>query len=169
MDKVSHSHKVQVRLCRIMEFTLIILIFSLPLSCLYFLYLPEYNGKYTPLNAEWMQSETIYFIVDNLVITFVLLQMYVFCKGVRKGELFTNKRIKNVKYIGLTLVIGYILNILIRLFFESSSDDWNSSYVLMVSNELYSLQQLLLGAGILSLSYIFDKGRELKEENELVI
>lgn len=172
MNNISHSHKVQINLCRALELSLIFFMLLLPLSCMYFIFLSDYNNEYLPLDVEvieWTSADNIYFIVDNLVIFFVLLQMYNFCRGVRQGELFTSKRIKNVKYIGITLIIGYIINLFIRFFFDSSMDAWDSSYILMLIDELYSLQQLLLGGGILSLSYIFEKGSELKEENELVI
>lgn len=172
MNNISHSHKVQINLCRALEFSLIFFMLLLPLSCMYFIFVPDYNNEYLPMDAvviEWTSADNTYYIVDNLVIFFVLLQMYIFCRGVRQGEIFTSKRIKNAKYIGLTLIIGYIINLFIRIFFESSMDEFNSDYILILSNELYSLQQLLLGGGILSLSYIFEKGSELKEENELVI
>ncbi|MQC12496.1 hypothetical protein C4513_16760 [Morganella morganii] len=172
MNSISHSHKAQINLCRALEFSLIFFMLLLPLSCMYFIFLSDYNNEHLPLDAkliEWTLADNTYYIVDNLVMFFVLLQMYIFCRGVRQGELFTNKRIKNVKHIGLTLIIGYILNLFIRVFFESSMDEWNSSYMLTLSNELYSLQQLLLGGGVLSLSYIFEKGSILKQENELVI
>ncbi|MEY0878611.1 DUF2975 domain-containing protein [Providencia manganoxydans] len=172
MNSVSHSHKAQINLCRAMELSLIFFMLLLPLSCMYFIFLSDYNNEYLSLDVEvieWTSADNIYFIVDNLVIFFVLLQMYTFCRGVRQGELFTSKRIKNVKYIGITLIIGYIINFFIRIFFDSSMDEWNYSYILTLINELYNLQQLLLGGGILSLSYIFEKGSELKEENELVI
>ncbi|RXN69657.1 DUF2975 domain-containing protein [Providencia rettgeri] len=172
MNNISHSYKVQIKLCRVMEFSLIFLMFLLPLSCAYCLLLPRFYDDSLPIDAivvEWTSADNIYFIVDNLIIFFVLFQMYIFCKGVRQGQLFTSERIKNIKYIGLFIVIGYILKLFIRAFFESSIDELNTDYILVFSNELDSFQELLLGGGLLSLSYIFDKGRELKEESELVI
>ncbi|MGF7483972.1 DUF2975 domain-containing protein [Providencia sp. SP181] len=172
MRNFSHSHKIQVRLCLTLEATLLFLMFALSVVCAYLLFWSGSNNQFFPQDAkiiEWTSGDSLYFIVDNLVIILVLFQMYLFCRGVRNGNVFTKSRIRNVKCIGLILVIGYIANLYIRTFFDSILDEWNSDYISIISTELYSLQQLLLGAGVFSLSYIFEKGKELKEENELVI
>lgn len=175
MKHLSHSYKIQTRLCYAIEILLVFIMLSLPLVCLYLLFLSSGIYQSLPEDVEiisWTSGDNILFIIDNFVIFLVLLQMYFFCKGIRLGELFTKERIKNVKCIGLILVIGYIINLSIRTFWISSTDVWNAwdtNYLLKLSDELYNIQQLLLGGGLLSLSYIFDKGRELKEENELII
>ncbi|HHQ6627933.1 TPA: DUF2975 domain-containing protein [Serratia fonticola] len=173
MKVISHSHKVQVRLCRGMEIMLLFLMAALPIVCSYLLFWSgSDDGQSLSFDAEmieWTSGDNLHFIVDNLVTFLVLLQMFIFSKDVRKGELFTKKRIRNVRCIGLILVLGYFLTLFIRVFFDSSLDEWKSDYLSTASEELYSLQQLLLGGGLLSLSYIFEKGKELEEERELVI
>ncbi|OKB68023.1 hypothetical protein BHU62_03265 [Serratia marcescens] len=171
MRVISHSHKVQIRLCRGMEIMLLFLMGTLPVVCGYLLFWPASDGQSFSFDTEieWTSGDNITFIVDNLVTFLVLLQMFIFSKGIRNGELFTKKRIRNVRNIGLILVLGYCFTLFIRIFFDSSLDEWNTDYVSVASSELYSLQQLLLGWGVLSLSYIFEKGKELEEERELVI
>ncbi|WP_413504376.1 DUF2975 domain-containing protein [Serratia grimesii] len=172
MKAISHSHKVQLRLCWGMEIMLLFLMVTLPVVCGYLLFWSGSSSQPFSFDTqiiEWTSGDNVHFIVDNLVTFLVLLQIFIFSKGVRKGELFTKKRIKNVKHIGLILVVGYFFTLFIRAFFDSSIDMWNSDYLSIASTELYSLQQLLLGGGLLSLSYIFEKGKELEEERELVI
>ena len=171
MKVTSHSHKVHIRLCRGMELMLLLLMASLPIVCGYLLFWPTSGDQPFSLGSEieWTYGDNITFIVDHLVIFLLLTQMFIFSKGIRNGELFTKKRIVNVRNIGLILVLGYFFDLFIRIFFDSSLDEWNSEHVFVVSAELYSLQQLLLGWGVLSLSYIFGKGKELEEERELVI
>ncbi|MGF7484007.1 DUF2975 domain-containing protein [Providencia sp. SP181] len=172
MRNVSHSHKIQVRLCLILESTLLFLMFTLPIVCAYLLFWSGSDNQYFPQDAkviEWTSGDNLYFIIDNLVIFLVLFQMYLFCRGVRNGNVFTKSRIRNIKYIGLILVIGYIANVYIRTFFDSMLDEWNSDYLSIISTELYSLQQLLLGVVILYLSCIFEKVNKWKEKNGLVI
>ncbi|WP_017891213.1 DUF2975 domain-containing protein [Serratia sp. S4] len=172
MKVISHSHKVQVRLCRGMEIMLLFLMAALPIVCGYLLFWSGSEGQSLLFDAEmiqWTSGDNLHFIFDNLVTFLVLLQMFIFSKDVRKGELFTKKRIRNVKCIGLILVLGYFLTLFIRMFFDSSLDEWKLDYLSIASQELYSLQQLLLGGGLLSLSYIFEKGKELEDERDLVI
>ncbi|HEJ0404581.1 TPA: DUF2975 domain-containing protein [Serratia marcescens] len=166
----SISHKVQVRLCWAMEAILIFLMLTLPLVCAWF-WLGSYE-QYLPLGAEIIGStsgDNLHYLIDNLVTFFVLCQMFIFSRGVRKGKLFTKKRIRNVRNIGLILVVGYCFNLFIRAFFDSSTDQWNADNMSIISTELYHLQQLLLGGGLFSLSYIFEKGKELEDERKLVV
>lgn len=172
MNPLSHSRKIHIRLCRCLEIILLFLMGTLPVTCSYLLFYSGEDNPSFPPDAdiiEWTLGDNLSFIIDNLVIFFVLLQMLMFSKGVRKGELFTKSRIRNIKGIGLALVLGYSLNLFARVFFDFATDEWNTDFLSFTNTELYSLQQLLLGGGVLSLSFIFEKGRMLEEESELVI
>ncbi|MDT0204633.1 MULTISPECIES: DUF2975 domain-containing protein [Serratia] len=172
MNTLSHSRKIHIRLCRCLEIILLFLMGTLPVMCGYLLFYFGEDTSSFPPDAGIIRStlgDNLSFIIDNLVIFFVLLQMFMFSKGVRKGELFTKSRIKNIRDIGLALTLGYSFNLFFRVFFDSATDKWNADFLSVVNTELYSLQQLLLGGGVLSLSFIFEKGRMLEEESELVI
>ncbi|WP_058911955.1 DUF2975 domain-containing protein [Entomohabitans teleogrylli] len=171
---LTHHRKTLVKLCWFMEILLLLAMVIVPVQCIFFLYssAEQMTGEVLyPLaqQADWIVKENVLFVFDNIVIFLVLLQIYFFFSGVRHGELFTRKRIRNTRYIGFTLVFGYLFSLAFRyatglLFYE-----YHDSYLFMVSVELYGLLQILLGTGLIALSCILEQAKELKDEQDLVI
>lgn len=166
--------KTLTRLCWCMEALLLISMALLPLSCIYFFYWPFGSVQDVPLpvymeDPAWERNNNIIFVFDNIVIFLVLLQIWFFFRGVRRGELFTRKRIYNTRYIGLTLVLSYFMSLVFRVLTGFFHYDYQGDYMFMVSSELYGLLQLLFGAGLVALSYILEQAKKLKDEQDLVI
>lgn len=174
MKTMNSPLKALTRLCFFMELLLLISMVLIPLACAYFLYWPFGSTQDVPLPAfvedpAWATNNNILFVFDNIVIFLVLLQIWFFFRGVRKGELFTWKRISNTRYIGLTLVLAYFMSLIFRIMTGFFHYDYRGDYIFMVSTELYGLLQLLLGAGLIALSYILEQAKKLKDEQDLVI
>ena len=167
-NMLSAPHKKLVRLCFGMEVMLLLCLATLPVVCIFWLFLPFHVGTEDGQLQEgvWDIRGSTLFILDSLVIFLVLLQMQFFVKGVRHGELFSMKQVRNIRYTGLTLVSGYCLCLVVRTLTEPL---FGYDTLTLVSTELDSLLQLLTGAGLLALSGIFEQARVLHDEQELVI
>ncbi|RSB21710.1 DUF2975 domain-containing protein [Enterobacter cloacae] len=161
-------HKKLVRLCFGIEVMLLLSLATLPVVCVFWLFLPfqviTEDGRLQ--EGVWDIREGALFSLDSLVIFLTLLQMRFFVKGVRHGELFSIKRVRNIRHTGLTLVSGYCLCLAVRTLTEPL---FGYDTLTRVSTELDSLLQLLAGAGLLALSGIFEQARVLHDEQELVI
>lgn len=162
------------RLCYCMELLLLIAMLMLPIVCTWVLFYPVdsmEDGPWPPYieDAAWIMKENILFLFDNTAIFLVLLQVLFFFRGVRKGELFTIKRIYNTRHIGMTLVLAYFLSLVFRISMGFFYYEYRGDYMFIVSSELYGLLQLVLGAGLIMLSYILEQAKALKDEQDLVI
>lgn len=168
MTILSAAQKKMVRLCFGMEVMLLLALGTLPAVCVFWLFLPflVVTGDGQLQEGAWDTRESTLFILDSLVIFLVLLQMQFFVKGVRHGELFSPKRVRNIRHTGLILVSGYCLCLAVRTLTEPL---FGYDPLTLVSIELDSLLQLLTGTGLLALSGIFEQARMLHDEQELVI
>lgn len=163
-------------LCLGMEAMLLLSLVTLPVVCGYWLFRPVQlftdDGQLLDgtLFGALSAREILQSVLDTLVISLVLLQMFFFFGGVRRGELFTLQCVRRARHTGLTFVSGYILNQAVRAFTDSPLGEGLSYDTLtLVSMELDSLLQLLMGAGLLALSCILEKAKVLNDEQELVI
>lgn len=160
--------KKRARLCLGMEIMLLLSLTTLPVVCVFGVFLPFHvvteDGQL--LEGSWDISECTLYILDSLVIFLVLLLMLFFVNGVRHGELFSLKQVRHIRHAGLILVSGYGLGLAIRTLADPLS---GFSILTLVSTELNSLFQLLTGSGLLALSSIFEQARVLHDEQELVI
>lgn len=161
-----------VKLCLGMEAILVFSLMAFPFVYAYWLCAPFLDAAGDRLVQEYVLStrDILQSILDLLVIFPVLLQMLFFFRGVRRGQLFTLQRVRNARNIGLAFVIGYVLSMAVRTVTEPPFwEGVDYSMMALISMEVYSLQQLLLGTGLLVLSYILEKATVLSDEQELVI
>lgn len=167
-NMLSAPQKKRSLLCLGMEIMLLLSLATLPVVCIFWLFLPFHvvteDGQL--LEGVWDIRECTLFILDSLVVFLVLLRMQFFVKGVRYGELFSLKQVRNIRHAGLILVSGYGLGLAVRTLAEPLS---GFDTLILISMELDSLLQLLTGSGLLALSSIFEQGRVLHDEQELVI
>lgn len=171
---MNNCHSTLNRLCLFMEILLVASLLVVFITCSYFLYYMHADEveSISAVDGEsgWFIKESIVFIFDNFIVSLILIQLKFFFKGVRMGELFSKRRIYETRTIGITLVASYFLSLLIRYATGVlHSDNSSMDYIFIISSELYGLLQVLFGVGLITLSSILKRAKELKDEQDLVI
>lgn len=160
------------RLCVAIEVILLLLLVTFPIVSCSWLFIPflvvSEDGQLQ--DGVLSIAEILDIILDTLVIFLVLLQMLIFVRGVRRGELFTSKQVRTVRNTGLIFMSGYFLNLAVRTLPNTPfGEDLSYDSLTLASIELYSIRQFLLGIGLFAMSCILEKARVINDEQKLII
>jgi len=134
----------------------------------------QQDGIRIPLSeSQYLGFKTLNILV--LIIALVLLSFFTlilfrFNKEVGKGDFFITANIKRLKWLGMLIIVSFfsfhMLNWCIRLFITKSLLITGIQY-----NQSFSLFpfELIIGLMLLVIATAFEKGKELKEDQQLTI
>lgn len=109
--------------------------------------------------------ETIFLFLSAIIGLNVIIQLYLFINAIQLGQVFSEKNIRRLGKMGWYCII---LSFTIYAFYLSRTDWKELSYKVMVAVN-FEFWLLIFGIILLTIGFVFKKGIELQQEQDLTI
>lgn len=129
----------------------------------------EYDQTFFDENRGWYYAHTFvsaFFILGFAVVCLLLALSW------RRAEAFGRRTILGLRFLGLFLVLQFVVGEVVGFFFESWHTElffWSDLYEISAVWLVYGGPTLSSGILFLILSWVLDYGRRIKEEQALTI